>query len=248
MSVFENIRSLFGKKEAVVPAKISVQPYKEEIANIEYNKLFCDIPVLFRPEGKPEGVWQKIFAREAVIEDLKAVSEEEKLETRTRILAFNALRNRSVINDKEVLGVVIEVGTEEGNEAIGLYKDLRARYINAKGRLFAWDNTASDVGITDKIEAILMVSQKIIGKAEPWTEPRQAPPAVEGFRISFLVADGFYVGEGQLSEIAGDAAAKALIFEAGDIMVALVNKARPAEPAKSTEPAAPDNTPADTRV
>ncbi len=241
-SLWKNIRSFFVRK-ANIPLSgsgITFQPYKDMTANIEYNKLFCDNLALFRPAGKLGGIWKKIFSGDSFIEDLKSISENDKIETRTRILVFKELRVRGVANAREVLGTVIEVGAEEGVDAIGIYNDLTAVYINAGGRLFSANNTEAGSIINETIKYILDLSQNIIGKAERSTEPRHAPPSTEQFRISFLAADGVYVGEGKLANIDADPVAKALIFGAGKIMIALAN---PSKEAASEVPGAIANTP-----
>jgi hypothetical protein len=236
--MFSKLRSLFVRKEDAPPPlpKVGFQPYAEPAINLEYNQLFCDNLQLFRPAGKLEGMWKTLFAKEPFIDSLKAIAEDNQIETRIRLLAYNMLRNLGVVNTKEVLGVIVEVATEEGDESIGVYKDPSARYINAKSKTFICNNTGNVAGTGEKIQAILKFSQKIISKAEPWTEPRQTPPAAGDFRISFLVTDGFYVGQGKYDQIEKDPAASALISLAGDLMVDLVKMGKvtvkPAEPEK----------------
>ena len=239
-SFFGRIRSWFVRSEPVPPPppQLSYNPYKEPGVNIEYNTLFCDNKELFRPAGKPAGIWKVIFTREPVIESLKAIAEDTKVETRSRLLAYNVLRNRGVINAKEVLGVVIEVAAE-GSDTLAVYKDLSARYINSTGKSMVWESGAgAGSGTNEKIQSILTISQKIIGKAELWKQPRPAPPLAGEFRITFLSADGTYIGDGKLAEIKSDAVASALVAQAGEIMVAMNKRAREAKPAAapSTNP------------
>jgi len=179
-----------------------------------------------------EGNWKKLFAKRPFIEDLKAISADSKIETSIRILVFKELRKAGVIVTREILGAVIEVGEEEGNEAIGLYENLSAVYISARGKIFRWENASNENEINEKIEAILKTSQKIIGKAEPWTEPRQGPPVIGEFRLSFLATNGFYVGQGKMENIESDAIAKALVFQVGDIMAKLVQRTKNPESPK----------------
>jgi len=211
------IRSLFVK-EAGAASPLPFSPYKEETNNLEYNKLFCDNPALFRPSGKLEGNWKKLYSRNPFVEDLKLIAEDTHTETRIRILAFNELRRRNVVTPREILGVIIEVGAEDGLEAIALYKDHDATYVNAKGKVFTSKNAAD---VNEKIQDIMVFSQKIIEKAELNTESRQAPPAADEFRITFLATDGCYAGQGNLADIEKDPVAKALVYAAGDIMIAL---------------------------
>ena len=225
--MLRKIRSLFTGEEAPPPPPLmSFQPYKDPEANIEYNRLFCDNPELFRPVVKPERVWKTIFARQPVIDALKSIADDHRVETRTRLLAFNALRRQGVNNEQKVLGAIIEIGAEEGIEILAVYNDLRAFYINSKGRILNWGNNSPGAGINEKIQNIITISQKIIGKATAWTQPRPAPPVNGDFRITFLATDAVYLGEGKLATITADPVAAALIRKAGEIMTALNKHAR----------------------
>ena len=109
------------------------------------------------------------------MESLKSIAEDTKIETRFRLLAYNVLRNRGVINAKEVLGVVIEVSAE-ASDTLAVYKDLSARYINNTGKSMVWESgSGAGSGTNEKIQSILAISQKIIGKAVLWKQPRPAP-------------------------------------------------------------------------
>jgi hypothetical protein len=241
---FGRIRAIFVRKEAAPPPpQLSVKPYTDVSANLEYNCLFCDNRDLFRPLGKQlDGAWRTIFSREPTVDALKTIAEDVKVHTRTRLLAYNLLRSQGVINNKEVLGAVIEVGSPEGTDTLAVYKDLSARYVTAAGKTIARDaETGSGAGINEKVQTVLAISQKVIGKATAWQQARPAPPAANEFRITFLSADGMYPGSGKLDTIRNDAVASAIIGEAGQIMTALNKWARehiiaePA-PAPATEP------------
>jgi hypothetical protein len=221
LSFFNKVGSWFSRKgpDAVpVPPQVIHRPYKEAAANIEYNSLFCDDKELLRPAGKLTGVWKEIFARRPVIEVLRSSAEDNNLDTRTRLLAYKVLRDRGVINNKTVLGVVIEAATGEGIDTLAVYTDLSVRYINSTGKIMISTQTRG-AGIVEKVQAILTISQKIIPKAEMWQQSRPAPPLSGEFRITFLAADGVYVGDGKMAELDKDAVAKALIDQAGYIMV-----------------------------
>ena len=199
-----------GNRKSVPPAipQMQIQPYKDGTTNLMYNSLFCDDIRFFRNNGRLEGPWKLLFMKDAQVDSLKSVAENSTVETTARILAYNALRSHGIINPKEVMGVVIEVGAAEGPYALAVYSDLRAQYITETGKvLVSEDNTAE---MKERIQTILSISQKIIGKAEPWNETRPSPPAKDEFHITFLVADGVYFGQGKLAELNSDPVASAI--------------------------------------
>jgi hypothetical protein len=134
------------------------------------------------------------------------------------------------------MGVVIEVGAAGGPYAMAVYSDLRAQYITETGKVLVSEDNAAEM--KERIQTILSISQKIIGKAEPWNEARPSHPPADEFRITFLVADGVYIGQGKLAELNNDPVASAMVALAGELMVILAKRAREAKQSTGKTPAA----------
>ena len=108
-------------------------PYESDATNAIYDLLFCDDLELYRAkfEGEPEGPWKVIFAQPPSTDALRALATSSSVESRVRLLAFNALGQTAArAQKKELLGVVIEVGLDDGLDTLAAYRDLSARYIN----------------------------------------------------------------------------------------------------------------------
>ena len=229
-SFFSSLVSGKGTSQSAKPA-IRFQPYASNETNAIYNSLFLDDIELLRPGGKLEGPWKVIFSKNPTIESLKSLTSDP--DTRIRLLAYGALRKSGIANDKDVLGVVVEVGTSEGLYSLAIYKDFYVKYITETGKVLIGET--SDNAINEKVQGLLSISQKIIGKAETWNQPRQSPPPDGEFRITFLASDGTYLGQGKLAEIKNDLVASTMIRQAGEIMTAIARKAKESEqPANST--------------
>ncbi len=227
-----------GNRKSVSPAipQMQIQPYKDGATNVTYNSLFCDDIRFFRNNGKSEGPWKLLFMKDAKVNSLKSIAEDNTIETTARLLAYNALRIHGVINPKEVMGVIIEVGAAGGPDTLAVYSDLRAKYINETGKVLVSEDNAAEM--KERIQTVLSISQKIISKAEPWKETRLSHPPTDEFHITFLVADGVYIGQGKLADLNNDPVASAMVALAGELMVILAKRAREAKQPAGKTPAA----------
>jgi hypothetical protein len=206
------------------------EPYKDHATNVIYNLLFCDDLELYSSEfrGEPTGPWKELFSPTPDESSLAAIAANEQIESRIRLLAFNALRTHSkAAFQKQILGTVVEVGLPSGLETIAAYKDGRARYINYSGKLIIWE--APDSTMNDRIQRLLTASQNIVNKIGPWDKQRLAPPS-EGFsRMTFLVTDGLYFGQGPSDVLENDAMGRPVITEATALIVDLINQVEAAQ-------------------
>jgi hypothetical protein len=231
-SFFSSLVSGKGTSQSAKPA-MRFQPYASNEANAVYNSFFMDDIELLRPGGKLEGPWKVIFSKNSTIESLKSLTSDP--DTRICLLAYNALRKLGIANPKEVLEVVVEVGATEGLYTLAIYKDLHVKYITETGKILVSETT--DNATNEGVQDLLSISQKIIGKAETWNQPRQAPPPDGEFRVTFLASDGTYLGQGKLAEIKDDLVASAMIRQAGETMASIAKKARESEHSATSTPA-----------
>ncbi len=116
------------------------------------------------------------------------------------------------VASKEVLGVVVEVGLDSGNDTLAAYADGSVRYINQTGKLAVFDGGPPEVSAQAK--ELVRVSRATVDKIGPWEQPRREPPDRENIRLSFLVADGLYFGEGPYSLLRRDPMAADVIAAA----------------------------------
>ena len=201
-------------------------PYNVPATNTIYNLLFCDDLELYRAgfDGEATGPWQALFATPSDPDALKALAADTSAESRLRILAFNALREQSnAAHSKELLGVIIEVGMDDGLDTLAAYRDLHARYINYSGKMVIWET--NEPTVDQKIRNLLAAAERVIEKIGPSTEPRLPPPASDLIRMTFLVSDGLYFGQGPAESLQQDPLGGPVIAEATELLLELTSRA-----------------------
>ena len=179
-------------------------PYKDAATNQIYNLLFCDNPNLYKTNTATPAA-------------LLNITTNPTAETRTRILAYNRLRSMGHKSDKkELLGVIVEVGLNEGLDVIAAFQDGTARYINYTGKMVVWETTTpASMKLTKEL---FSQSEPILSKIGPWNQPRRPNPAKGYARITFLVSDGLYFGEGPINVLFNDQMAGPALNTAGELM------------------------------
>lgn len=196
------------------------QPYTEPAVNTLYDLLYCDHPEAFMPTTKPPYAypWDILFSQPPALEqDLLKVARDKKAESRVRLLACQLLRQHQwTLPDKELLGVVVELGMEGGLDVLASYRDGTARYINYTGKVLIWESPdATSLEITQRL---FRESETIVRQIGPWNQPRRPFPAQEMLRLSFLVTDGLYFGEGPINTLFNDAMAAPALQAATELM------------------------------
>lgn len=218
---------LFGMGLAVSAQASALElptPYKEDSVNFMYNLLFCDEPSLFNKtnDGNPT-YWEDALFLNPNEKGIRAVAENTEEESRVRVLAYNWLReNKKTLTKGILLGVIVEVPLEGGLDTLAAYSDGRVRYINQTGKL-----TVVELGGSANIEKLakelVEVSVPVVQKIGPWEKDRLPPPAKGNIRMTFLVSDGLYFGEGPLAIMQNEPMAGPVISKAIQLLQTVVN-------------------------
>ena len=159
---------------------------------------------------------------------LGTVALDAGLETRFRLQAWHSFREAggqppdSVAN--EVLGVVAEVGLDQGNDLLATYSDQTAYYYNYAGGAVMWMHP--DGSLDGHIDRVLAAARKIVPLIGPWNESRRPPPAKSNARINILTPTGLHFGEAPLQVLDGDRSAGPLVKAATALMGQLIAKSR----------------------
>ncbi len=193
------------------------RPYQNESLDFIYNLLFCDY--LPSPAEEQDGSYFEVLLdSESTDAAIKTLAEDEKLESRVRLFAYRKLAERGLTGlGQELLGVVVEIGLPGGLDVLACYKDHTARYINYSGKLIIWE-TPDHPEVREFNTELFEHSRHIISQIGPWEEERRSPPPQGMLRISFLVADGLYFGEGPADGMFADGLAGPALHAALDIM------------------------------
>jgi hypothetical protein len=202
------------------------KPYREDHLNRLYELLFCDSVELYKSNSAAPDIypWKVLFDEKADTEELQNVIQDETLESRIKILAYTRLRNLGhIIKEKELLGVIVEVGLDEGLDVLASYQDGRARYINYTGKMIIWESP--DITSEDLTHNLFRESLNIVKRIGPWHEARKPAPDRGNVRISFLVSDGLYFGEGSINVLFNDPMGAPALAAATSLMQFLIQKA-----------------------
>ena len=169
--------------------------------------------------------WQTVlFAADPDPVAVRRLAEDEAQESRVRILAYNRLKQmREEVPKKGLLGVIVEVPLQGGLDVLATYSDGRIRYINQTGKLAVFESTPPKVG--EQADKLLAASRVAITHIGPWHGARLPPPAQGKIRLTFLVSDGLYFGEGPLPGMDRDPIAAPVIREAGKLLQMVVDAA-----------------------
>ncbi len=198
-------------------------PYQDESTNVIYQLLFCDRPDLFKEHysGNVEEPWSTLFNTNADPAALRKIAEDEQQESRVRTLAFNALRTAGQATPpKEYLGTIIEVSLPDGLDTMAVFADGGARYINYSGKVIVVEGKPNP--FDDEFNAVVEASKPIVAAIGPWDKERLPPPAEGNIRLTFLVSDGLYFGEGPMEVMQQQPIAAPLISAATKLLVKLV--------------------------
>jgi hypothetical protein len=217
------LRSLLGRKDTPAPTpRPPYAPYGNDAANATYNLLFCDAPDAFRPQpGQAPAPWQAVLFGDPVRPDAVAtLAGDETAEGRVRMLAYGWLRaNGHEVAAKRLLGTIVEVPLAGGLDVLAAFSEGGVRYINQTGRLGVFEGVESLRAATS---ALLAASQAVVDRIGPWDKTRLPPPGRDRVRLSFLVSDGLYFGDGEMSVMSREALGGPVIARAGELLQLVV--------------------------
>jgi len=200
-------------------------PYLDGATNSIYDLLFCDNLDSFKATIKTPYAypWDVLLSASPSVSDLQKIIMNTLLESRIRLFACHLLRKLGQApHERILLGVIVEIGMEEGLDVLASYRDGSARYINYTGRILIWDTSDLQSALITK--KIFDESEKIVAKIGPWKDPRRPAPSKDMVRISFLVSDGLYFGEGGVNVLFNDPMAAPALTAATSMLKYITEK------------------------
>lgn len=223
--MFKEFFSPFGKSTSPSgPAVVEGlhKPFSMPELNVLYNLLFCDEPGLFGPpQSGGSEPWAALFAEQPDAAALSRIAHDESNEGRVRALAFNRLRAESeAVSSKVILGVIVEVPLQQGLDVLAAFSEGGVRYLNQSGKAAIFEGKGNPVETLGK--ELVTMAQPVVNKIGPWKQQRLAPPVAGNVRISFLVSDGFYFGEGPFAAFRQDPMAGPILAKASELLLRVV--------------------------
>jgi hypothetical protein len=214
----------FFKKSSDQP-KVSTDPYKDTATNFIYNLLFCDSLELFKANTSPPLTYpfDILFSDISSLADLQKIVEDTSADPRAKILAYNKqIANGHHPTKKELLAVIVEVGLDNGLDVLASFNNGTARYVNQTGKILIWETT--DSTSNQLTSDLFSKSEAIVNNIGPWDKPRRPAPTKGNVRITFLVSNGLYFGEGPLDVLFNDQMAGPALNSATMLMKYLTEK------------------------
>jgi hypothetical protein len=211
-----------GAATAGALAQPPYAPYQSSAANEIYNLLFCDDRAAFTPRpGQSPVPWQVALFSEPVDRSaLSALAGDASQEGRVRYLAYKRLRELGQpVQAKVLLGVIVEVPLAGGLDVLAAFSEGGVRYINQSGKLAVFEGVAA---IQPFVQRLFAASEPVVARIGPWEQPRRAPPKQGAVRLTFLVSDGLYFGEGPMVEMQREAMAGPVIQRATELLQTVV--------------------------
>jgi hypothetical protein len=150
------------------------------------------------------------------------------LESRHYLQAWHLLRELgekpAEFLEKQLLGIVVEVGLPGGLDLLAAYADLHARYYNFNGAGVIWEHPNS--ALDDAIRKLMDAGTSAVETIRPWKGSRRAAPDRGNIRISLLTPGGTHFGEGTTQAIEKDPFGGLIFQHACDLMQQLVAASR----------------------
>lgn len=181
------------------------KPYAESHVNFLYNLLFCDDITLFKNENnvKGDGFWPTLLADKPDLKALQKIAEDETNEGRVRAVAYNRLRaSGQKVPSKKLLGVIVEVPQKGDLDVLAAFAEGGVRYLNQSGKIVIFEGSGHPVEVLAK--ELVTISQPLVNQIGRWDKKRLPPPKLGNVRMTFLVSDGLYFGEGPFNALQKD--------------------------------------------
>ncbi|MGC3998157.1 MAG: hypothetical protein QM767_11980 [Anaeromyxobacter sp.] len=197
-------------------------PYADSAADFMYNLAFCEPRDDFRTrKGQaPTPTQVALFSEPPDKPALAKLAGDASEQGRYRYLAYARLREAGVkVEPKVLLGVVIEVGLDQGLDTLAAYSDGSVRYINRTGKITVVEGVDR---FQPLVKRLFDASSAVVARIGPWDQPRRPPPGRGMLRLSFLVSDGLYFGEGPMKVLERDPMAGPVFTAGVELLQAVV--------------------------
>jgi hypothetical protein len=213
-------------KKSPESMKTSTDPYNESSTNLIYHLLFCDNLDLYKQHNQAPATYpfNLLFADSSTAADFQKIIDDPTTDSRLKVLAYNQqMAKGHQPTQKELLAVIVEVGLDNGLDVLASFQDGTARYLNQTGKILIWE--ATDPTSTELTQDLFQKSQHIVDQIGVWDQPRRPYPTRGTVRISFLVSDGLYFGEGPIDVLFNDPLANPALTSATLLMKYITEKA-----------------------
>ncbi len=194
--------------------------------------LFCDNLELFKEKTNESHNYpfDILFSDNSSTTDLQKIIDDTISDPITKVLAYNRqIKIGHKPTKKELFAVIVEGGLDEGLDVLASFNNGTARYINHTGKILVWETT-EDKKANEITKQLFENSSNIVNKIRAWDKPRRPNPTKGNVRITFLVSDGLYFGEGPIDVLFSDPMASPALTTATELMQYLTEKSLETKP------------------
>ncbi len=234
--VFRKILSALGMGEAQAPRPTPrhpasgpqpIKPYRDDSCNFIYNLLFCDDLKLFETPDPSPPMTTLLAERPDAAALREIANDAATYDSRIRVVAFNRLREMGEpVPSKLLLGVILEVPVNGGLDTLGAFADGDVRYINHTEKMSIF--VGGGHPLVPHVQRLMEASRPVVDQIGPWTEARLPPPPADSVRMTFLVSDGLYFGQGPFQALSSDPMGGPVIAAGTALLVAVTDHQQPA--------------------
>lgn len=193
-------------------------PYRDMPANEIYHRLFCDdVKAMMPIGGREPAAWQQALAGgPAHLGALRDLAHDEQGDARVRALAFRQLQAMGQqVPRRVLLGVVVEVPLDTGLDTLAVYADGSARFIHGSGHMSFVEGR--DHPVYPAVQRLLAAAQAVVDCIGPADHARRPAPQ-QNLRMSFIVSDGLYYGEGPMQVLMNDPMGGPVVNGAAEVL------------------------------
>ncbi|WP_338848928.1 hypothetical protein V8J88_08290 [Massilia sp. W12] len=220
------IMAALGRKSPppAAPAEpVFHQPYAQAHVNAHYNLLFCDNYALFaeQPPQEDHPLWHELTAHAPKRSMLNQIAQDAAEDGRLRALACHRLREIGAPTPRKLLlGVIVEAQMQHGLDVLAAFADGGVRYLSQSGKVSIFDGPGNPLEVQAK--DLVGAAQTLLNKLGPWHRPRLAPPPPGNIRITFVVSDGLYFGQGAFATLQQDVIAGPILAKTTKLLQQVV--------------------------
>ena len=89
--------------------------------------------------------------------------------------------------------------------------------------MIIWET--NEPAVDDRIKNLFQDAARVVEKIGPWEDARLPPPTNGLMRMTFLVSDGLYFGQGPMKDLQSDPLAAPVVNSATELLLELTSRA-----------------------
>jgi hypothetical protein len=118
----------------------------------------------------------------------------------------------------------VEMTGPDGTDTLAVFADGTARYINHSGKMVIVESQTNP--FEEENKNLIHSSKPVVAAIGPWEKQRLPAPARGIFRMTFLVSDGLYFGQGPMGAMQKDRRAEPVVTASTRLLLKIVQNGK----------------------